>query len=83
VAVGDWNLISRPIIPIIDVGGVTTGIPGVPIDPTDPDLAGLGSAAGLGDEIHVPVTVPAKKLSYDTAAVQVFSLAESGYRAPP
>ncbi len=49
VAVGDWNLISRPIIPVIDVGGLTTGIPGLPIDPTDPGLAGISGATGLGD----------------------------------
>lgn len=49
VNIGDWNLISRPIIPLIDVGGVTTGIPGVPIDPTDPGLAGIDGATGIGD----------------------------------
>jgi hypothetical protein len=49
VRVGDWNLISRPIIPIIDVGGTTTGLTGAPIDPTDAGLASISGATGLGD----------------------------------
>ena len=49
VRVGNWNLVSRPIIPIIDVGGTTTGLTAAPLDPTDPGLATISGATGLGD----------------------------------
>lgn len=49
VQVGDWNLISRPIVPIASVGGFTTGLPGAPLDPADAQLVNLPGATGLGD----------------------------------
>lgn len=49
VKVGNWNLISRPIIPIIDVGGTTVGLPEAPLNPTDPGVLTLKGTSGLGD----------------------------------
>lgn len=43
VTVGDWNLVNRVIMPLIDTPGQVTGIPGIP-DPIRGD-----GATGLGD----------------------------------
>lgn len=50
VKAGDWNLISRPIIPVAHVGGLTAGIPGIPTLPEGiPQTIQVSGATGLGD----------------------------------
>jgi hypothetical protein len=50
VKAGSWNLISRPIIPVAHVGGLTAGIPGIPTLPQGiPDTVQVSGATGLGD----------------------------------
>jgi hypothetical protein len=46
VAVGDWNLVNRIIIPLADAPG---GIPGLPSNPGVGDPTESGRASGLGD----------------------------------
>ena len=43
VTVGDWNLVNRVIVPLIDTPGQVTGLPGIP-NPIQGD-----GATGLGD----------------------------------
>jgi hypothetical protein len=43
ITIGDWNLINRVIMPIIDTPGMVTGTPGIP-NPVQGD-----GATGLGD----------------------------------
>jgi hypothetical protein len=43
ITVGDWNLVNRAIIPLIDLPGDVTGLPAIP-NPTSGD-----GATGLGD----------------------------------
>ena len=50
VKAGDWNLVSRLIIPFASVGGFTTGLPSFPSMPEGLDQETLISGAGgLGD----------------------------------
>jgi hypothetical protein len=44
--VGDWNLVSRIIIPLVDAPG---GVPGLPNNPGLGDTKKSGRATGLGD----------------------------------
>ena len=46
VTVGDWNLVSRIIIPLADAPG---GIPGLPSNPGVGDPSESGRTSGLGD----------------------------------
>ncbi|MDX2417028.1 MAG: hypothetical protein QNK19_06165 [Xanthomonadales bacterium] len=46
VTVGDWNLVSRFIVPLVDAPG---GIPGLPSNPGVGDPSETGSTSGLGD----------------------------------
>jgi hypothetical protein len=59
VTVGDWNLISRFIIPLYDAPGGVTGLPGIPGggDPTTP-----GRVTGLGDINYTLFFSPSKSV---------------------
>jgi hypothetical protein len=61
VKVGDWNFISRPIIPFARVGGFTSGLPGIPTSPEglDQDTV-ISGASGLGDINYSLFLSPAK-----------------------
>jgi hypothetical protein len=48
VTVGEWNFISRPIIPMASVNGFIPGLPGNPSDPGDFNTSN-GEFTGFGD----------------------------------
>jgi len=54
VTVGDWNLINRVIVPLIDTPGLVTGTPGIP-NPVPGD-----GATGLGDINYSVFVSPAE-----------------------
>jgi len=54
VTVGDWNLINRVIMPLIDTPGLVTGTPEIP-NPVQGD-----GATGLGDINYSVFLSPAK-----------------------
>jgi hypothetical protein len=54
ITVGDWNLVNRAIIPLIDSPGEVAGTPGIP-NPIDGD-----GATGLGDINYSLFLSPAK-----------------------
>ena len=54
ITVGDWNLINRVIMPIIDTPGMVTGTPGIP-NPVQGD-----GATGLGDINYSVFVSPAE-----------------------
>ncbi len=54
VTVGEWNLINRVIMPIIDTPGMVTGTPGIP-NPVQGD-----GATGLGDINYTVFLSPAE-----------------------
>jgi hypothetical protein len=45
VRVGDWNLVNRALVPLIDAPGGVSGLPGIP----NPEPSNSGREFGLGD----------------------------------
>ncbi len=56
--VGDWNLVNRTIIPLIDAPGAISGLPGNPVP------AKGSRAFGLGDILHSTFLSPANAGRY-------------------
>ncbi|MFZ9032725.1 MAG: transporter [Anaerohalosphaeraceae bacterium] len=55
VTMGDWNYISRIIVPLLDLNGNSAGIPSIPNGTT-----GSGDVSGLGDINYTLFLSPAK-----------------------
>lgn len=56
ITVGEWNLINRPILPIVYLEGAVAGLPSIP----DADLAQKDETFGLGDLNYSVYASPAK-----------------------